>query len=312
MRFVLWTWIAVFLGGPARAQLPTVEASIDTAQVTLGDPVELRFKLRYPPAYRPVPAGELGLPTELQARPLAALKGPQGDAASEQVWRYELKSFALGTHVIPPLAVQFAAAGDTLVRHSAALELEVGSVRREAEGQEPRDIEPPFEIPGGLPLWLAVALGTALLAAAVFGLLWYLDRRRQRPASLPPLPPVDYIAELGRIELEQADFKAYYSRLADLLRRFLEERLGVEALERTTGEIVRALRQTELEEAQVAAIGAFLDRADLVKFARFTPPLEEARSAPEAAVGLVRAVDAFKERQLRRAAQEAAVQVKSE
>ncbi|NKB65548.1 MAG: hypothetical protein GKR89_00680 [Candidatus Latescibacteria bacterium] len=299
MRLVCWIWAVFFFCAPVWAQLPAVEAYLDTTRATLGDPIELRLEVHYPPAYKPLVPAELELPADLQVEALGAAPEQQGEAANRQLWRYRLKSFVLGAHQIPSQAVQFVVAGDTLVRYSPDLEIEVISVRDQAEGQEPRDIQPPVEIPGGIPLWLVVVLGVGLLVAVILGVLWYLDRRGRGPVSSPPPVPIDYSAELARVELVGDDFKSYYSQLADLLRRFIEERLAVEALERTTGEIVRALRRTELEEAQIMAIGDFLSTADLVKFARFTPVLDEAHRAPEAAVALVQAVDAFKERQRR-------------
>ncbi len=77
--------------------------------------------------------------------------------------------------------------------------------------------------------------------------------------------------------------KLYYTRLSEVMRRFLEDRLAVDSLDRTTAEVAADLRRApEPPDPGIReGIIGFLEAADLVKFARAEPPLPEASAAPE-------------------------------
>jgi len=296
----LWLLTGIWFCGAIRAQagLPEVEARVDTAAVTVGDPFQLTLRLRYRPDERPALP-----PVSAWLRGFAPRPGEQRGPASvdgevEVVQRYELRLYEPGGRQIPPLAVDFIqSSGDTLVRTTDPIDIEVVSARTE-EDESLRDIKPPVAVPGGVPLWLAAVL--ALAAAALVGaaVYWFL-RRRQKPEIPPPPPePLDHAAEFIRIAdmglVERGDFKTYYSLLSETLRRFLEQRLDVEAMEQTTTEICAALVEISLDAEIARDIEAFLGFADLVKFARLLPEIERARRAPEAGIAVIRAVDRFK------------------
>ncbi len=280
--------------GSAAAALPHARASLDTQRVALGDPVRLRLELRYGAEHRLQPpdlAGWLGeLATELPEPDPPVRRGD----STVVVYRATLQFFALGAAEVPSLSVAFAtASGDTLWQSTEPLRVEVVGVREEGD-EEPRDIHPPVKVPGGVPLWVVVA--GSLLALGVLGGCGYYWWRRPGPAPpAPPAPPTDYAAEFLRIaalgHLDRGEVKEYYTLLADNLRRHLEQRLGVHALECTTDELVRELTATGLDAGTIAAVGEFLSTADLVKFAKLVPSLMAARRAPHLGVALVERVD---------------------
>ena len=59
------------------------------------------------------------------------------------------------------------------------------------------------------------------------------------------------------------------------VRRYLGERFGFDGLESTTAEIRLLLRRIDTQIVDRAAVEAFLDDTDLVKFAKFTPGAED-------------------------------------
>ena len=277
------------------AQVPRAEAVLDTATARVGDPIRLTLTLHHD-ATAPPEAPDL--PQLLQDFAPRCADWHQREAATgvALAQECELRLYELGAHEVPAVAVPFVrAAGDTLLRTTQPLALEVISARSEGEDQL-RDIKPPVFVRGGVPLWVVVAIGLLALVLCAFGGVW-LWRRRTRPPQPPPPPePIDYAAEFARIAacglLERGEFKTYYSLLSENLRRCLEEHLKIEAMEQTTSELADALQEAEVEAALRQPILDYLREADLVKFARFHPALEAARCAPDAGLALLRAIEA--------------------
>lgn len=272
------------------AQVPRAEAVLDTATARVGDPIRLTLTLHHDATARPE-APDLSQLLQDFAPRCAGWR--QREAATVQ--ECELRLYELGVHEVPAVPVPFVrAAGDTLLRTTQPLAIEVISARSEGEDQL-RDIKPPVLVRGGVPLWVVVAIGLLALVLCAFGGVW-LWRRRTRPPQPPPPPePVDYAAEFARIAacglLERGEFKTYYSLLSENLRRCLEEHLKIEAMEQTTAELADALQEAEVDAALRQQILDYLREADLVKFARFHPALAAARRAPDAGLALLRPIE---------------------
>jgi hypothetical protein len=145
---------------------------------------------------------------------------------------------------------------------------------------ELRDITPPEEVPTApswpiSPYWLVVAL--FLLAVAGGG--WRLWRRSTRPPAI--LRPDQWaLRELQRIPSPssptQSEVDGYYTRLSGIVRRYLELRFHLPALEQTTAEFLEGIRLApQLTEEQQERLRDLMERCDLVKFARVTPTVQE-------------------------------------
>lgn len=151
-----------------------------------------------------------------------------------------------------------------------------------------RDIVPPQPIPN-LTFWIGVALGV-LSAAVLACLLW--RRWRTRRASRPPAPPTPaHILAKRRLTDALAliaDAREFCIAVSDALRWYLERRFEFRAPERTTEEFLVELRDSPtLDARQKASLAEFLNRCDLVKFARYEPAEPELRDLHGAAMRLV-------------------------
>ena len=151
-----------------------------------------------------------------------------------------------------------------------------------------RDIKPPVKIPDYW-IFLWVTLAAAILAIAALWAHRRLSRNRAIPKTPPPVPP----HERARQKLEAAlalidEPKPFTILVSDTLRNYLEERFQFHAPERTTEEFLQELRATpRLTEEQKRALGQFLEKCDLVKFARYEPLRPELMELHEAATRLI-------------------------
>jgi hypothetical protein len=127
--------------------------------------------------------------------------------------------------------------------------------------------------------WL---IGAGVVALLVVLVLWWRKRpRRARQAALETrLPPhVTALRALARLRSASrataAEVDAFYVEVSRILRRYLEERFGLHAPERTTEEFLAELNQqgtaSPLDGRQRNALADFLRQCDLVKFARVLP-----------------------------------------
>lgn len=150
-----------------------------------------------------------------------------------------------------------------------------------------RDIKAPVVIPGWEWVWWA--LGVAVVALLLLGLLIFLVTRRKQTALPPLIPP--HIRARERLAQALAligEPKPFVIAVSDALRGYLEERFRFRAPERTTEEFLHELKRTErLLPDQKESLGEFLQRCDLVKFAQYEPTETELLSLHGAACRLV-------------------------
>jgi hypothetical protein len=155
-----------------------------------------------------------------------------------------------------------------------------------ADLSELRDVSPPEQLPAKpslmpLILWSAAALAFIGISATTWQVL---RRRSERPVLLPP--DAWALQELDRLPLpdEFAGPESYYTKLSDILRQYLKLRFELPALERTTEEFLAAMRQApQLMPEQQDLLRDFLERCDLMKFARVTSTLQESQKLAETA-----------------------------
>ncbi|MFO7945236.1 MAG: hypothetical protein R6V19_00255, partial [Armatimonadota bacterium] len=131
-----------------------------------------------------------------------------------------------------------------------------------------------------------------ILALIIVAVWWWRRRLRDEAPEAAPLSFHEQaLADLKTLEhdnpLNDRDFKRYYSRLGDILRRWLEERSEVRAMESTTALIRYDLRKTHFPPEWQGELIELLSRADLAKFARSNPSEQTAREDLDVARDLI-------------------------
>ncbi len=151
-----------------------------------------------------------------------------------------------------------------------------------------RDIKPPVNIANPW-LWLWSALAIALMAVLAYWAWRQWQKRRIQATIVPPIPA--HVRAKQRLEqaltlLNQP--REFCIAVSDTIRWYLEERFQFRAPERTTEEFLYELQGSNLlTPDQKASLGEFLQRCDLVKFAKYEPGEPELRDLHASALRLV-------------------------
>lgn len=275
--------------GPVR-----VSSSLDKAIITVGDLITYTLEVEAPEGSQvamPQPGAELGgfIIRDYQTPP-AQKRG----ANLVQALTYQITAYTTGTLEIPPLPVMVKLPnGVVLGLVTEAVQIRVIPVSN-PDDLEIREVKPPVLIPiNWRPYYLygGSALGFLLLAG---GVVWYLLRWRPRPEEMPA--PVKPAYELFQEELhlllslrllEAGEVEAFYTKLSEIVRRYLALRYRIYALEYTTTEILEHLRGKGLETRAFSRVQWLLEETDLVKFARYVPAPEAQKEIAEKARELV-------------------------
>jgi len=192
---------------------------------------------------------------------------------------YLVTCFYPGIHDVEPMTVAFEFMGlsDTLFTGFGSLSVSAPEID---ESRGIYDIKPPLAVPVGFWEILPWFLFIFWFLAGIYVLLWFLRWKRVKPEQ-EQIKIIETAHELALKELaklreaklwQNHKFKEYYTRLTGILRKYLENRYGIKALESTSNEIMTDLggimRQ---EEKDLELMREILQTADMVKFAKFRP-----------------------------------------
>jgi hypothetical protein len=154
--------------------------------------------------------------------------------------------------------------------------------------QSSRDIAPPVDY-SLVPAWVIFAVAFAGLT--LFGLVGWLILRK-RPAPQPPkLPRERALEALEQIENEVKTLTPYrFSiRVSDILRRYVTEQFALPVTRQTSVEFLSALaKSSPFSGDERSLLEDFLNRCDLIKFARYNATAADSRLLLEEAMRFVR------------------------
>ena len=295
MKRVL-TWSGIFfmllllvIPASAFAQKPEATASIDSNNVLIGDQVTYTYKFTYPskavPSL-PVIADTLTKGVEVIAR----LKMDTIISADKKYTTLSqaihIASFDSGTFVIPPLIFSYKMPGDTTnyVSGTMPIMLYVNTVAVDTT-KEFKDIKMPL----GEPLtwreilpWVLLGLGVVLV---IFVAIYVIRKIRKKEPIInlpqkPKAPPYEIaLRELENLRVDKlwqtGKNKEFHSRLTDILRTYINEQFGIDAMEMITYDLIDSLKSTNVPAEEIKRLEKILTLADMVKFAKFQPLPDE-------------------------------------
>jgi hypothetical protein len=206
--------------------------------------------------------------------------------------------FRTGSLPLPTLAFRAQKVGEPAQSANfPTLTLPVVSVLPQGNAPDIHGLKPVFKP----PWWMTFPWWIVALVLAAIGLIIWLVRRRKPVARVAPVakgtavPAIPAHAEalaaldaLARERLpEQGRWIEYQTRLAAIVRRFLERRFGSPQPGYTTRELVLHLVWSGLTGGDVERLKALLRVSDLAKFARSEPTVETAKRQETEARNLI-------------------------
>lgn len=264
----------------------TVDASIDSTQLFIGQQAKIKLQVS-------MNAGQnllmpqfpdtivAGVEVVDVAKPdTQMLNGNKRLLISQE---YTVTSFDSALYYLPPFEVSV---DNKLYRSKNTLALKVYSV--------PVDTLHPDQFFGPKPIqevsitWgdidtLVYSLLIMLILAGV-SVFFVIRYRDNKPIIKiikiePKLPPHQMaMKKIDEIKSDKAklrnDPKAYYTELTDVIRTYIKDRFNFNALEMTSTEIMEHLMQVK-DQQSIAELKSLFETADLVKFAKHAPLMNE-------------------------------------
>ena len=275
---------ASLAGGRAYAQRPLIDVAIDSAAILIGEQTTLHLTVTADKD-RPV---QIVIPNDTLMTGVEVLNLSKADSTEIENDRLVIKqdvlitSFDSSLYLLPPLKVIDGV--DTVYSNQVALK--VSTIPVNADKPEFNDIKtvwkPPFVWADYYPIIYGI-----LLALFLICVIAYIVKRIRAKKSLipfkkeePKLPPHEQaIKELDEIKQQklwqQGRSKEYYTLITDTLRKYIEERFGINAMEMTSGEILELIRKNSEAQSVYDNLRQILQLADFVKFAKMNPLPDE-------------------------------------
>lgn len=195
----------------------------------------------------------------------------------------KITSFDEGNYILPPLAVLRMSkdgVADTLVFEPQRLEVRTMPV--DTATFVPHDIKGQIRYPVTFKEVAPWVAGGLALAGLIWLAVWLIIRYRRThdpeyahkdPAHIVALRKLDRYR--GNAMWAPEKQKAFYSGVTDTLREYIAERYGVGAMEMTTAELFKDLKDTDVPNELATELRELFERADFVKFAKFTASDED-------------------------------------
>lgn len=253
-----------------------VESELDSTQIRIGEQVKLKVRVSTSPQAKVVfPSYK---PEQQLTEGVEVVETTRDTIREEQrtiVCSYTLTSFDEATYTLPALPI--VVNGKTY--QTRPMKLRVETVAVDTTNAEVMD--PAYDVEDNPFLWTewAAPVSFFLLSALLCFLIYLMVKRLkskkpirfQRRIIKKVLPhekalqAIDALSATSHTTAEEQ--KDYYTELTDVLRQYLDERFGINAMEMTSSEIIDRLQQED--PGKIDELKEVFQTADLVKFAKY-------------------------------------------
>ncbi len=280
MKYLLFILIATFCSSVKSDAQVTIEQRIDTMQILIGEQAKLTLSVS-------LKKGQKVLFPQFKSRQeitrgLEVLDGQIPDSTDlddgliKVSKTYILTSFNENIYRIPGMSIKV----DGKTYNTKDLALKVLTVPVDTVHADkyypPKDVQdnPFLWQEWAKVFWVSLAFSIVLCFAVYIAFRLKINKPIIRKVKMIRYQPPHQKAIIGienlksENKLHSDDQKVYYTKLTDILRKYIGERFRFDAMEMTSSEIIEKLR-SQGNEAIDEVVNLFCT-ADLVKFARYS------------------------------------------
>jgi len=304
--------VALFLSLCTLAGFAQVTSAVDSTQIKIGSAFNLTVKATANEGSKVV------FPNQQNIGPFEVLEQSKTDTVldgkrMELIKKYTLTQFDEGDYVVPRLSVYI----DGKNHQTNLFNIKVNNVTVDTLKQTMHDIK--SQIGGETDtdkLWkYIVAIVLCFLAGvAAYFVIKRIQNKNLTEEDLYKTPLERVTKKLQLLDSKRlvlnGDVKSYYSEMTDVIRDYIEEVFEIPAKESTTSEVIQMLFQTiknkklQLSKESVNDLKRVLQTADLVKFAKSEPMMNEIeqdrRTSEVISISIDKAIPRFSEEQSER------------
>ena len=279
MKQILYFILILFVFPTLHAQ--EVKVATSTKNIKIGEQIEYKISVQAPAdATVLFPEGQtFGALEMVKTNPTDTLK-EKGKFRLEKA--YYLTQFDEGKYTIPQQKIQISHKDF----YTDSLLVEVHNVAVDTLKQPLYDAKPIADVtsPSSSLLWLWIVLGIVALLLTAAASYFFVFRKKKLSAEeeRKKLPPFERaIQDLKDLQnskyLIESQHKAYYTRLTDIIKEYLEDEVHILAKESTTDELLAKINDLQqngklhLSAETISNLKRVLQNADLVKFAKSKP-----------------------------------------
>lgn len=282
-KLIIPLLIAVPLWG--QNALIEVASSVDSSQIYIGDRITYSIVVTHQKGLRVVqPAEGLHLGA-FEIKDYHFEEPVEQDGMVIKKYNFSISVYDTGHYAIPPFPVAYFpdTSKNFKIIEAPAVPINVKSILEGEEAPVLKDIKKPIHFP--FNYWMAFWITLAVILLAIAGFLAYKAWKKKQEKGYvfkepEPVRPAHEIALEALHALFSSDLiqngeqKQFFSRLSEIVRAYLEGRYDIHALEKTTYEIMYAVKNAlNTEHKQI--LGQILNDSDMVKFAKQILELEQ-------------------------------------
>ncbi len=280
--------VAPFVGRSEaeREGKPKIEVSLSPTTIMIGDQPILQIKITKDVSQKVAfPEFDRQMNDYIEVLMQGAIDTVRQDNSREMTLtrNYLLTTFVAGEHHIDSLPVFYLDGNvvDTLYS-TQPMKLMVNTYLIDTTTQTIFDIKPPIHTRLLLKEILNyIMLGIVALIVIAIIIYVVIKLRRKEPIFSKPKVPAHIKAEsqLSKIKdmqlWQQGKHKEYYTMITDTIRNYLDDRFHKNAMEMTTDEIMTSIKDDAIPQGDKDMLQELLMLSDLVKFAKFTPSIDD-------------------------------------
>ncbi len=287
--------IFLFLAFSLQAQDVSFSVKTDKQNVSIGDWITLHLEVSGPKDLTVTWPSFHEVLKDFEIVKQGEPKTVTSDQTTTSTVDVVVTKFDEGKYTIPALSIQYSSSKNRGTLQSNQISIGVAGIKVDTS-KDIKDIKPPLSLRLSwreiLP-YLLGAIGAVLLVWAIN----YIRKKRKKGEKIyqPQVPsrPAHEVAleALRNLEAEklwqQGRVKEYHSRVSDIVRTYIEQTLSINAMEMTTDLILSASQISALNQQIKNELQELLERADLVKFAKFQPLANEHEATMKNAISFV-------------------------